>query len=204
MKTGLPLFPLALLLTAFPAWGQEKWKDSPYYPLAVGTRYTYRSGDRTVINEVVKHEKIGDVLCALVESRLEGPTLGAEVKGKVVASEHVAVADDGLYRHAFGGQKIEPPLCFLKLPPKAGESWTVKVAIGGMTAEGKYETAEEEVEVPAGTFKTLVARTRDFKAAEVTLSTDLHFVRDVGLVKQTLVVNGQEVVLELVKVEKPK
>src|SRR5262245_17755941 len=64
------------------AAGAEK-----YYPLKVGTKWTYSSGGNQFTTEVVKLEKVDDTLCAKVE---------ATANGMVVATEHLHVGAEGV------------------------------------------------------------------------------------------------------------
>src|SRR5262245_57375242 len=107
------LLALTMALVAGPVglWAQEKIAESPYYPLKVGTAWHYRAGDKKTIVRVVKHEKVGDTLCALLETERDG-TVGAR--------EHIGVKEDGIYRFTGDGVRAEPPVCVLKLPPKKG------------------------------------------------------------------------------------
>src|SRR5437667_12776867 len=112
---ALRLLCLALVLNATvrTAAAQEKLRETPYYPLQFGNTWTYRFGENAVgqqrfVLKVTKHEKIGDTLCARVEMLIDG---------KVNEVEHVSVTEDGVYRHAVGGQRLDKPVCILKLPP---------------------------------------------------------------------------------------
>src|SRR5262245_55780639 len=113
----VPLLALALLFTpAATLLSQDKVKESEYYPLKVGTTWGGRAAGAAATVRAAKQEKVGDVLCSLLET---------EAGGKVVATEHVAVGDDGLYRYTMLGQKVDPAVRFLKLPPKKGDTWRV-------------------------------------------------------------------------------
>jgi hypothetical protein len=86
-------FGLLLCLTA-PAWSDDSVPSSEYYPLKRGSAWLYKVNDQKITVAVVKYEKIGNVLCARVET---------SASGTVLASEYIAVGEDGLYRHAYGG-----------------------------------------------------------------------------------------------------
>jgi len=187
---------LALLLGGpgvLPA--QEKLKESEYYPLKVGTTWHYRAGGGKLTVRVARNEKVGDVLCALVE---------AVVEGEVKCSEHIAVHGDGLYRHALNGQRVEPPLRFLKLPPRGGESWAAESKVAGMSLKVSFTAGAEEVEVPAGKYQTAVVRTSDVEVSDLKFTTGVWYARGVGMVKTVLSAGENDVVLELEKFEAGK
>src|SRR5436305_5050593 len=102
MARFLPAFALALLTATAPAArAADEVKDSPYYPLKLGTTWTYRVGDDRVTIKVAKVEKVGDQMTALLEA-----TNAAKAK----LSENVAAKADGVYRFAAEGKKIDPPV----------------------------------------------------------------------------------------------
>src|SRR5437763_13598681 len=96
------------------ASGEEKVKSSDYYPLRIGTTWAYTVNGQTISVKVAKHEKYNGALCALLET---------SAHGKVIASEHVSVGKDGVYRHSMAGHKADPAVRFIKLPVKQGEIW---------------------------------------------------------------------------------
>lgn len=169
-------------------------EDSSFYPLKVGTTWEYKlttkGNSQTVIVKVAKHDKIGNTMCALLET---------SVNGNVSATEHVAATKDGVYRYTFSGQDIQPPVCFLKLPPKKGEKWKVDSKIGTQTGKATFVSGEEEVSVPAGKFKTITSATDDFEAAGMKVPVTYWFASNTGIVKQVVKFGDQEVLIELVK-----
>ncbi len=171
--------------------GEEKIKESPYYPLKVGTKWTYRAGKNQITAQVVGHDKVGEIMCAVVETVKEG---------QPVTSEHIAAKEDGIYRYAFGYQKIDPPICFLKLPPKKGDIWKIESKIGGGTAKAKFTLGEEEITVRGRKFKTVTSG-GDLEVNNQTISFTYWFAENVGMVKQIIKVDKKEIVIELVKFE---
>src|SRR5437879_3244971 len=111
----LRLATLLAFLSSPAAFAQTEVADSPWFPAQEGTAWTYRLPDRKVVVKVTKHEKQAGVMCARVETFDE--------KNEVVAVQHVAVSDKEARRVAHNGEKIEPPLVYLKLPAAKGESW---------------------------------------------------------------------------------
>ena len=75
-------------------------------------------------------------------------------------------------------------------------------------AVGKYEMSNEDVKVPAGTYKdALVVRAEMLeKAGDKTVATKstMWFAKNVGMVKQSIVIDETRIVLELEKMEVPK
>jgi hypothetical protein len=178
------------------ASAQDKIKDSPYYPLQVGDSWTYKAGDRKYTLKVVKIEKVGGESAARVEMSDDGKTL---------TSELVSVREDGVYRYSFGDKKPDKPVCFFKLPPKKGVAWDVDVKAGGETLKGSFKLDEAKgVKVPAGTFDTFTSSSDDLDAAGLKINCTFYFAEKVGLVKQVIKVNNQEITVELEKFEPAK
>jgi hypothetical protein len=195
------LLPILLCLVSVVA-GQEPTKESPYYPLKVGNKWTYRftSGSSgTVDVRVTKLEKVGDVMCALLEAKA-----GSD---GTPTTEHVAVQADGVYRYTSEGHKIEPPLRFLKLPPKSGDRWEVDSKSAGETVKGTLTLGEAEVTVGKMTnrkFKAITADTKDMTVGGNKMEQTWWFAPEVGMVKQVYKFADKEVVLELESFEPGK
>lgn len=179
----------ALTLATESGRAQEKWKDTPYYPLKVGTRWVYRAGARTVVARVTKHEEVGGVPCACIEAG----------EGDESQVEYLAVREDGVYRYKVNGQELQPPLLVLKLPPKVGETWKVASKLGENVAKGTFTLGEQEVTVPAGKYKTVTVSDDDFQIAGERVGLTWWYAKGVGPVRQTIRVGGGEMLLELEK-----
>src|SRR5215211_9090668 len=85
------------------ARAQEKKDEQPtteYYPTKVGTSWTYKLGENKFTMRVAKADEINKQPCVKVEM--------VDPQGKVMASEHVQVKSDGVYRLAFEGKAAEP------------------------------------------------------------------------------------------------
>jgi hypothetical protein len=171
--------------------------ESPYYPLKVGNTWYYKIGDTKFEMKVTKLEKVDDQTVARIEM---------SVGGKPQAVEKVGVKDDGLYRYMFEDKKADPPVRFLKLPPKKDETWEVKSTIGAEKLAGTFKSGEvDELKVPAGTYKNVVTSSSDNLDANGTkISFTYYFAKDVGMIKQTITIQQQQVVIELEKFEAGK
>ena len=131
--TTLAVVGLGLLFV--PARGGDKGLDSPYFPLKKGTTWEYVADGKKITTVVTDHEKVGDLLCAKIETDLGGGQ-------KIV--EHIAVKDDGIYRVRANNEDVKPPFLMLKLPPKKGEEWTVDSTAKGFGIKGKMTIAADE------------------------------------------------------------
>jgi hypothetical protein len=178
--------------------GKETKSDPPasYYPLQVGNQWNYRvevgGSSAQAVSRISKIETIDGVPLARLE---------ATVNGTIVATEHLRATKEGVFRHRNNGQEISPPLCLIKYPVKAGESWEGDITVG--KEKGKYACStreENNVEVTAGKFKAIkVTITLDSKMQKVT--TSYWFVKDIGFVKQTVEAGDLNITMELEKFE---
>lgn len=202
----------ALLIAATQSAAQDKLKETPFYPLQVGTTWHYRSGDSKFTIRVARHEKVGDTLCALLETKREG---------KVVGSEHLAVAADGVYRHDLTSpqlqsvpndkaksakilvsQTLKPPILVLKLPPKPGDSWKVDSKGDGTIFRGGFQAAQQDVTVPAGTYKKAFrVASQDLEVNSLKPTITTYFAEGVGMVKQVIEMGDAKIEIELEKFE---
>ena len=181
---------LALIL---PAAAQD---DKPLYPLKVGTKWSYKVKDQEekFVVTATKEEMVGDQNCVKLEARL---------KDQIVASEHVAILKDGIYRFKFDDKAIEPPVCFCKLPATKGQKWEVKFKVAGKDGVAKFESGEEEISVPAGKFQTVVIK-GEVVEDSVPIKMTLWFAPGSGIVRQVIDGGGQQpIVLELESIERP-
>jgi hypothetical protein len=194
-----------LWLVAAGVSAQDKLAERPYFPLQVGTTWHYKVGDRKLTIRVSKHEKVGDVLCALLEVTRDG---------KVIASEHLSVSVDGVYRHdqtkvekdgKTTTQTMKPPILVLKLPAEKGEKWQVDSKADGDSLRGTYQIAgEEEVKVPAGTYKALRVVSLDLEVNGLKPVLTTYYAAGVGMVKQVIQVGAAKTEFELTKFETGK
>lgn len=199
---ALALSPLLLLSGGAARSADEKMPTSAYFPMEVGTTWNYRVGEARFKVKVTKHEKIGGIMAARLE------TFGD--KDKLISSEHVAVTSDTdgqkVVRVASQGKALTPPVAFLKLPPKKDLSWKIDSKLEGQVIRGvfKVRATDETVKVPANTYKTVIVEGQDLEVLGNKLSLTYQFAEKVGLVKQTMELAGQKIVVELEKFEAGK
>jgi hypothetical protein len=93
------------------------------------------------------------------------------------------VSARGVYLVEFAGKVHADPLPLLKLPAKAGDSWTVKKQIptGGLATFTYTVGKVEEVKVPAGTFKAI--RVQESAEPVLRMTATHWYAPGVGLVK---------------------
>lgn len=195
MTRLVPLAALgAFLLATAPLQAQDKVGESPYFPTKIGSTWNYRIGDKKLTTKITKHEKQGDLMCALMETLVDGNS---------VATENIAVTKDGLVRVAYNGQKPETPILFLKQDSKKGDSWPVDTKIGAETIKGKFTRGEEDVDVPGYKGKTVTSK-GEFEINGQAATFMYWFAEKKGIVKLQMALSGQEILLELEKFEEGK
>jgi hypothetical protein len=195
MKRLLGLSVVGLLLTGLTINAQEK--TTPLYPLKVGNTWTYKVPGGSIQVKVEKKEDFG--------GEKDAYKLETSAQGKVAATEHVVVKEDGVYRVGVNGLKPDAPIKFLHLPPEKGKKWNVNTKVQGQDVTGDFVIKEEDVTVPAGQYKgaTLVEGA-NFKIAGMDTSIKCWFAKDVGIVKLEFKLGGQDATLELEKFEAGK
>lgn len=184
---------------------EDKPDETAYYPLRVGTTWHYKTGDSKFTIQVRKHEKVGEMLCALLEVTRDG---------KVVGSQHLAVTDDGVYCYDLTSQAgrtadrvvqtPKPPVLMLKLPPKNGDSWKVDSTADGKAFRGAFRIDEQEVKVPAGTYKTVRVTSQDLEVNGLQPVITTYYARGAGMVKQVIREGDVTTEIELEKFEAGK
>jgi hypothetical protein len=191
---------LVVTLATTPACrADDKMRESLWYPLQVGNTWTYRIGDKGFICKVVAHEKVGDVLCARVDMTPVGTS-------KPQTFEHLAVAEDGVYRHSINGTRLDKPVRILKLPPKKGDTWAIDAKGPGEALKGTVKAGEEaEVKVLAGTYKNVATTTcDDLDANGLHCAFTYYFAEGIGIIKQKVQIEKDMTVFELEKFEAGK
>lgn len=215
----LAAFLVLCLVALGMAGGQEKQtpkgqliKD-PLYPLEVGSQWIYRAttGDKSVdevrvvveAHEDYDHKTLADVkdgkkelIYKIVRARLK-ITSGDKEQTEYVAVFRDSMGNDGVYRFASAGKEIAPPLRFLKLPVKNGDSWSVNSLSENTPLRGVFRMKLDAVAVPAGKFDTVLVSCADFQVGNQKMSVEHWFAPGVGEVKRRVRVGNYEVVLEL-------
>jgi hypothetical protein len=172
---------------AAPLAAQEVAATHELFPTAIGTRWVFQSGVIEMIEQVTAHERVGNEVCAKVETVLNG---------KVVAHEHYAVRADGVYRVAVANQLVEPPFRFMKFPLAINDRWSVNSVVLKQPIAGTFQTTQARVKVPAGEFDTVTTVGSGFKLViaaaddstppqEQPLAFTYSFARGIGKVQQT-------------------
>lgn len=160
-----------------------------YYPLAVGSTWTYSTSEGTVTTKVVKHEEIGGFRCARLE---------ATMSDNKKTSEYIRVTNDGVYRHQASEQAITKPLRFIKLPAKSGDAWDVDSTVLGKKLKGTYKLTIGSVKLKGDTIKdVLIVKSEDFTIDGQKLPHTYYFAKGKGLIKQEVEFAGEKVVMEL-------
>jgi len=174
---------------------KAKLVESPWYPLAVGTKWAYKSGDNKCVYRVAAHEDFGGTLCAKVEMFIDN---------KLISYEHISSSEKGVFRNGFQGAKADVPVQILALPfAKDIKPWKVESkALGDGKVTGEFTESEEEIKIGDKTYKTLKVYGKDMDANGLKFSATYYFAENFGMVKQVIVVGEttkQETILELEK-----
>jgi hypothetical protein len=160
-----------------------------YFPTKVGDKRVYelRAGDKTLqaVETVTKVESKATCFLVTVER--------SSVKGE--ATDAYEVSPRGVVHVETGGKKLRVPYQHLKLPAKAGDTWTMpKIGLGADQVGTLYTAGKEvEVEVPAGKFKTIpvVSKTTGPGGGSTTVTS--WYATNVGLVKMEAMLPDIEV-----------
>lgn len=188
-----------LVVVVLAALSSRVRADGPdYYPLKVGTKWTYRvqAGGQQgqVTTHIAKIEKIDDQALARHET---------QAQGNLSATEHLSSTAKGIYRHRLNGVEVVPPVCVLRYPVKPGDTWTSEAKIGELPIKMSSRVGEEEVTVPLGKYKAVTLQVEgDFGGTKI--HTTYWFVANIGFVKQTADIGNMQITLELEKFEPGK
>lgn len=171
---GLLVFVLPLAIAAAPVPTHIMPKDDPVcYPLRVGDRWTHQLADSELTGVVTKVEKVEGG--SSVTSELTDTTR------KNSYFQTVIVSPRGVQVTEYAGQKINPPVWWLKLPHTSKNEWTGTWP-GGLDFE--FATKEwEVVEVPAGKFKAIRVDRKELQNGTVLGTTTYWYAPGVGCIK---------------------
>jgi hypothetical protein len=206
-RLARPFLGLSLVLLALsPGFGRDKPADNAFYPLAVGTTWTYSDvpsgasgsrGSKFVMKVVpyegtekdVKYSKI-----ALLNDAM-----------KEIAYELIHETKDGVFRLAFDGVKPNEPIQIIKFPLKDQATWPLDAKALNDTLKGTFKVGKEkEIEVPAGKYKVYPITIDDLDASGLKASSTSYYAAGVGLVKQEIKIGTQTTTIELEKFEAGK
>lgn len=198
-----PVTPFCLIL--FTGWIAAAVADDPQidaaklFPAKVGSQWDYAVESKgkaagAVTNKVTKIETIDGQSLIRMESF---------VKDKVVASEHLAVTDQGVFRHRINGSEATPPVCVIKFPVKADETWDIDTKIGQELLTGQSVVGFEEIEVPFGKFPTVRVK-MNAQAGTQKIESTIWYAEGVGMVQQTFALGDNTFSLKLEKFEAAK
>lgn len=178
---------------------QAQPTTSPYFPTPEGVAWNYRLGEKKLTIRVAAHEKAGALACAKLET--------VQNNG-VIAVQQVAQTPAGIVRVSHNGEKVTPPLLFLKLPAAQGQSWDVDSKIespsGTDVIKGKFSSDKDDVKVPGGEFKKAIRVKGELTINGKPATMTSWYAEKVGMVRQIISMDGQEYLLELEKFIEPK
>ncbi|HJZ94847.1 MAG TPA: hypothetical protein VKE40_28530 [Gemmataceae bacterium] len=157
---------------------KEKAEATAYIPAKPGARWEFQT-PRASIVEVIKSVDKKDGATIISIGTDDG-------EGKIVVTERLEITGKGIFRIESRGDKLDPPLCLLKLPHSDGQTWESADASGD--CKGKHKAfGPEEVVVPAGKYKAIRVEseyTFSFLSGKPTLSVHW-YAPGVGLIKST-------------------
>jgi len=187
---------LALFLLSAPSGRGQQKRDESFYPLKLGSKWHYKSGEGKVVVQVAKSEDI-EIIRDKKKVKEKVYTLKITSGGQEL-TEQVAVLPDGVYRFSAGGKEITPPLCILRFPIKKGDTWPVDSMCNEVPFKGAFTCDEADISVPAfkNTFRAVTTSFKDPK-----MSFEYYFAPEYGIVKQRIEVGNNKVLLELEKFE---
>lgn len=166
---------------------------SDYFPIAVGSRWEYTAGVGKFSSEVIKHEQIGGVMCACIESKIEGllpavsRLLGGESPPEPV-QEYVHVSESGAYRHQNAGKDFNPPLPFLKFlnATKKEDVWKVESRHGDDSFRGTYSQSVDSITIRGKKYEDVLVVKSDIVDGSFRVKETSWFARGVGLIKKSV------------------
>jgi hypothetical protein len=189
MKRLAGLSVLALLTVAVSIPAQESAPTQhPYYPLKVGSVWTYKVQGGPIQVKVAGTEKAG---------MKTGYKLETTAAGKVSATEVVAFTDEGIQRFSVNQLNAEPPILFLPKDVDATKEWNVDSKVAGQEIKGTFKIDKDKVTVPAGTYDTIHVKGADMTIGATKTTVEYWFAKDVGIVKLRFTLGTQDAVLEL-------
>ncbi|HZN63193.1 MAG TPA: hypothetical protein VFC90_12375 [Planctomycetota bacterium] len=156
-------------------------------PLEPGHEWVYEAGDRIQTRRVTGVERVGRFECRVLEARtgdsVERFWMRWDPKGLKV------------YRVSDGGRTVDfdDPLLLIQLPAVPGATWSFDERHGPVTLKvaARYE-GDEEMSIVNRAWKCSRIRLIKRVGARVVVDQTCWYAREVGLVRMTVVVAGQE------------
>ena len=195
---------IVVFLVALPCHAQEaakkeevRDKTADYYPMKAGTKWHY-------IGELPNGRKFVFLTQIAWTKQVDGrPMARVEtiVGGHLKSAEEIGIDAAGIFRYSEDGDAISPPAPLLKFPIKEDATWTTELNIRDKTAKMTGKTGKwEKVVVPAGTYRAIPVQI-EMTVEDFHMQTTSWYAPGVGIVKQTVERQGQQVKRELSKYE---
>jgi len=195
-------FATLVLLSIIPCGGiaQGDLPESDYYPLKVGTTWSYKevtkSLGKDVVSKVVKIEASNDKLLARID---------IEVAGLSMPSGSMLIDAKGIYTlpPRLVQQKDDVPTMYLRLPPKEGDFWDLRIQVAGKNVDARRTVRREKIKVPAGEFETFKVITEINLEGNMSSYGITWLAKGLGPVKTLMIApDGRTWILELDKFER--
>ena len=141
-----------------------------YFPTKAGFEWKYEYKGGYIYNEKV----------TMVEQGKEGAAL------VTAGGCTYEVSQRGVFAVANGDDPIDPPICHIKIPFKAGEKWENKMTFQNKELNNGLRNVVgiEKVEVPAGKFDAIrVEHWPSTEPGEKEIRHTIWYARDIGMVK---------------------
>ncbi|MEW6074112.1 MAG: zinc ribbon domain-containing protein [Planctomycetota bacterium] len=164
-----------------------------FLPLQAGNHWTYAfsNGIQTEV-EVAGFETVNGVRCAVVTTTMQTPA------GSQTMTELLSSGAKGILAYKTQDLVLDPPHPRLRLPFVAGETWKVTATQNGVRMEITYRSVgPETVQTAAGSFSTVKVEGRLEASDGSQMTTTSWYADGVGLVRQSMTAQFQELVAEL-------
>lgn len=161
----------------------------PYYPLKVGSEWTYKVQGGPIKVKVAGTEKIKDTTVYKLETM---------AGNKLAATEAVGLTKDGVARFNVNNLSPESPILFLPADVENMKDWKIDTKVANQTISGTFKaTKGEKVNVPAGSYDAVYVKGSDMEIGGTKTSVEYWFAKDVGIVKLRFSLGSQDATLEL-------
>lgn len=198
---------LAAALTVLgPLLAAAPVEDDPYFPLAKGHRWVYRTDydeDTLIVHEVTGSEKIGETDCLMVEHRAVN---AKEERNRLLRKEWLAAGEGGVRIHKVlrgrSEMDVDKPFFKLKRELKKDDEWEGDAKASENPAHYHFRVdQEEDVEVPAGKYKAIKVAVKIESGLKNVAEGFEWYAKGVGMVKSEMTLRfgseGTTLVFEL-------